>query len=93
MSRENMDSVRRFAVHSGSVGIWRLGQNGFLFKTASGTTLSVDAYLTDSCSSIGKEMSIDLSRQAPVFIEPEESEFRRHRQRRRRLSARPTLVW
>jgi L-ascorbate 6-phosphate lactonase len=45
---------------------------GFIIKSPSGTVIAVDAYLTDSCRAIGETIGIDLGRQVPVFIEPEE---------------------
>jgi len=49
MLRECRDSIRRHKVDKGHVGLWWLGQMGFLIKTPQGALLSVDAYLTNSC--------------------------------------------
>jgi L-ascorbate 6-phosphate lactonase len=65
-----MDQIRDFPVPEGSAGIWWLGQNGYIFKTHEGTLASVDLYLTDSCA--GLQPGINLSRQVPVLLPPEE---------------------
>ncbi len=72
MSRECMESVRSYRVDKGSVVLWWLGQMCFLVKTPQGALLSVDAYLTNSCQPAGIPLGLNLDRQAPVFIEPEE---------------------
>ena len=74
MSRECMESVRSYKVDKGSVALWWLGQMGYLLKTPEGTVLSVDAYLTNSCKTVGDSLGINLDRRVPVFIEPEELE-------------------
>ncbi|MGC8792494.1 MAG: MBL fold metallo-hydrolase [Bryobacteraceae bacterium] len=68
-----MEEIRAFRTPPGRVAIWWLGQMGYIFKSPSGTTLGVDLYLTDSCA--GLERPLDLSRRAPVLIEPEELEL------------------
>jgi L-ascorbate 6-phosphate lactonase len=72
MSRECMESVRQFKVDKGSAALWWLGQMGYLLKTPEGTVLSVDAYLTNSCQKFGEALGLNMNRQVPVFIEPEE---------------------
>jgi L-ascorbate 6-phosphate lactonase len=57
-------------VERGSVVLWWLGQNSFIFKSPEGTLASVDLYLTDSCN--GLVPGMDLARQVPVLIPPEE---------------------
>jgi len=65
-----MAKVREFEVPKDSMAIWWLGQNGFLFKSPEGTTVGVDLYLTDSCAAL--PVAINLKRQIPVLIEPED---------------------
>jgi L-ascorbate 6-phosphate lactonase len=73
MSAELMESVRRCPVEKGTAVFWWLGQNGFLFRSQRGVTLSVDAYLTNSVQALhGDKLGLDLNRRVPVFIEPEE---------------------
>ena len=36
-------------VPKGNIGVFFLGQAGFLFKTSDGTLLAVDPYLSDCC--------------------------------------------
>lgn len=65
-----MDRIRNFPVPKKSVAIWWLGQSGYIFKTPERTLAGVDLYLTNSCAGLYKE--IDLSRQVPVLIQPQE---------------------
>lgn len=65
-----MREIREYRVPRGAVGVWWLGQNGFLFKSPEGTIAGVDLYLTNSCD--GLVPGMDLSRQVPVLIPPEE---------------------
>ena len=65
-----MREIRATPVARGTVALWWLGQNGYLFKTAEGTVVATDLYLTDSCE--GVVPGLDLSRQVPVLIPPEE---------------------
>lgn len=67
-----MNDIRAFAVPKGEVGIWWLGQNGFLFKSPEGTLIGVDLYLTDSCAALGAPIGVNTSRAVPVLITPEE---------------------
>lgn len=66
-----MRDIRAFPVEPGSVAVWWLGQNGYIFKSPEGTLLATDLYLTDSCTGIAPP-GVDLSRQVPVLIPPEE---------------------
>jgi len=65
-----MRTIREATVPRGSVALWWFGQNGYIFKTAEGTLVSTDLYLTHSCETLHPGM--DLRRQVPVLIEPEE---------------------
>lgn len=67
-----MQEIRQFAVPRDTVGIWWLGQNGFIFKSPEGTLLSTDLYLTNSCAESDPECCINVQRQVPVLIAPEE---------------------
>src|SRR5262249_19030885 len=53
-----------------SVALWWFGQSGYIFKSPGGTLAGVDLYLTDSCRNLQPE--VDLGRQVPVLISPEE---------------------
>jgi L-ascorbate 6-phosphate lactonase len=66
-----MQEIRAMPVARGTVALWWLGQNGFLFKTAEGTVVATDLYLTDSCVGIAPA-GMNLARQVPVPIPPEE---------------------
>jgi L-ascorbate 6-phosphate lactonase len=63
-----MRRIREFPVPKRSVGIWWLGQNGYIFKTPEGTLASVDLYLTNSCE--GTAEGLNLARRVPVMIAP-----------------------
>jgi L-ascorbate 6-phosphate lactonase len=65
-----MREIRDFLVPKGSIGIWWLGQSGYIFKSPEGTLASVDLYLTNSCAALVP--GVDLSRRVPVLIEPED---------------------
>lgn len=62
--------IRSYPVPRNTVAIWWFGQNSFIFKSPEGTLASVDMYLTDSCASLYP--ALNLSRQAPVLIRPED---------------------
>lgn len=65
-----MESIRSFEVPQGCIGIWWLGQSGYVFKTPLGTLAGIDLYLTNSCAALRTD--VNLARQVPVLITPEE---------------------
>src|SRR5260370_27800256 len=67
-----MQEIRAFAVDKGSVAMWWLGQNGYIFKTPEGTLLSTDMYLTNNCAHVYRDSGVDLERRVPILIAPEE---------------------
>jgi L-ascorbate 6-phosphate lactonase len=69
-----MKEIKNFNVPRGDVGVWWLGQNGFIFKTPEGTLLSIDLYLTNSVPELLPDLPVDLQRMVPVYIAPEELE-------------------
>ncbi len=72
MPNRYMDEIRSARVDRGSVCLWWLGQNGFVFKTPRGVTFSTDAYLSDSCRTLGERMGMNMARTVPVFVPPAE---------------------
>jgi len=70
-----MQEIRAFPVDKGSVALWWLGQNGYLFKTPEGTLLATDMYLTNNCAHAYHDSGIDLNRRVPILIPPEELEI------------------
>ena len=64
-----MNDIRQFQVPKRSVGIWWLGQNGYIFKSPEGVVAAVDLYLTNSCHGTA---DINLDRLVPILINPEE---------------------
>ena len=69
-----MREIREFPVARNSIVLWWLGQNGYIFKSAEGTLVSTDLYLTNSCAEAFAGSAINLERRVPVLIEPEELE-------------------
>jgi L-ascorbate 6-phosphate lactonase len=67
-----MQDIRAYAVPKRSVAIWWLGQSGFIFKSAEGTLVSTDLYLTNSCADTYRDIGVNLERRVPVLIPPEE---------------------
>ena len=67
-----MQEIREFPVPRNEVAIWWLGQNGFIFKTPEGTLVSTDLYLTNSCAETHGDSGIDVNRQVPILLPPEE---------------------
>jgi L-ascorbate 6-phosphate lactonase len=67
-----MQEIRAYPVPAKSTAVWWLGQNGFIFKSPEGTLVSTDMYLTDSCGCFYADAGINLKRQVPVLIEPED---------------------
>jgi L-ascorbate 6-phosphate lactonase len=65
-----MRAIREYPVPRDSVALWWFGQTGYIFKSAEGTLVSTDLYLTHSCEGLHNEL--DLRRRVPVLIEPEE---------------------
>ncbi len=71
-SREFMAEIRAFAVPTGQVAMWHLGNNGWLLKDSRGVLTAIDPYLTDYCASKRTGVPTAKSRILPVFIEPED---------------------
>jgi L-ascorbate 6-phosphate lactonase len=69
-----MADIKQFKVPKNQVGVWWLGQNGFIFKTPEGTLVSIDLYLTNSVPELLPELPVNLQRMLPVFLAPEELE-------------------
>jgi L-ascorbate 6-phosphate lactonase len=69
-----MSDIKDFKVPRNQVGVWWLGQNGFIFKTPEGTTLSVDLYLTNSVPKLLPDLPVNLERMLPIFLRPQELE-------------------
>ena len=65
-----MSEIRAYPVPRDHVALWWFGQNGYIFKSAEGTLVSTDLYLSDSCANLHE--GLDLRRRAPLLIEPEE---------------------
>ena len=44
------DFIKNTKIEEGSLGVFFLGQAGFVFKTAEGKTVAIDPYLSDCCN-------------------------------------------
>ncbi len=73
-SKERMKIIRNTEIGPESLGIWFLGQNGFLLKTSDDTRIAIDPYLTNTCGEKYTSGPFDLSRVIPVSLEPEDLE-------------------
>ncbi|MEG9431456.1 MBL fold metallo-hydrolase [Terriglobus sp. ADX1] len=71
-SAERMTNIRKVEIGPESLGVWFLGQNGFLLKTSDGTRIAIDPYLTNSCGEKYASSQFDLSRVIPPPLEPED---------------------
>jgi L-ascorbate 6-phosphate lactonase len=71
-SKEYMRSIRNFAVPTGSLAVWFMGQNGFILKDSAGPLIGIDLYLTNSCAETYTSLPFRVDRQLPIFIEPED---------------------
>jgi L-ascorbate 6-phosphate lactonase len=64
--------VRETDVPTGRVGLWWLGQAGFILKSPGGTTIAIDPYLTNSCYEVPGNSTLDVNRLFPPPISPQE---------------------
>jgi len=69
-----MRAIKAFPVPRGSVAMWWFGQNGYIMKSPEGTLVSTDLYLSDSCEGLAASLGLDLRRQVPILIPPEDLE-------------------
>ncbi|MBI3472122.1 MAG: MBL fold metallo-hydrolase [Candidatus Solibacter usitatus] len=67
-----MEEIRAFPVPRNAVGLWWLGQNGYIFKTHEGTLLATDLYLSNRCAHLYCDSGLCLERRVPILIPPEE---------------------
>jgi L-ascorbate 6-phosphate lactonase len=73
-SSDLMKSIRKEPIPRGSVGIWHLGQNGFIIREKDGPIITIDPYLTDYCASGWTGEKTGKSRFLPVIVQPEDLE-------------------
>jgi L-ascorbate 6-phosphate lactonase len=64
-----MAAIHDAPVAPGSLGLWFLGQNGWVIKSPAGLVLVVDPYLSDVCHP--SRRGLDMRRQVPVPIAPD----------------------
>jgi len=67
--RKSLDACK---VPLGSVALVWLGQAGFLLKSPKGTVLAIDPYLSNSCKAVGESIGVNMDRQVPIPLKPEE---------------------
>jgi L-ascorbate 6-phosphate lactonase len=65
MKTVTMKQIKARRVPSRSVGIWFLGQAGFIVKTPKGTIAALDPFLSNSCKTIGEQNGFRMDRQVP----------------------------
>lgn len=66
------NQILNYKVPSRSVGLWWLGQSGFILKSPGGTVLALDPYLSDACKAIGVRAGIKMNRLVPIPMAPAE---------------------
>jgi L-ascorbate 6-phosphate lactonase len=66
--------IRELVIPTGSLGIFWLGQAGFVFKTSDGKIIVTDPYLTASVQEALPEYGFGFKRLTPSLLEPEEVE-------------------
>lgn len=71
MTTITLEEVRSYSVPANSFAIWWLGQASFLIKSAGGTVLAYDPYLTNSCKALGEQVGINMDRMVPPPLPPE----------------------
>jgi L-ascorbate 6-phosphate lactonase len=59
-------------VPPGAIALVWLGQAGFLLKSPQGKILALDPYLSNSCQAIGAPIGVNMDRQIPIPMQPEE---------------------
>ena len=64
------DDITRMSVPKGGVGIFWVGQAGFVLKTDDGRLIGIDLYLSDCC-----ERYFGFQRIMPYLLEPHEIVF------------------
>lgn len=57
-------------VPPGAVGLFWLGQNGFVIKTPGGLRIALDPYLSNSCEAAGESAGLNMKRLFPAPIRP-----------------------
>lgn len=62
-----LEKTSRLVLGKGEIAVIWLGQAGFMFKDRTGTVVTVDPYLTDSCERI-----VGFKRLMPGILEPDE---------------------
>lgn len=72
MKSLTLQEIRDYAVPEKSFALWWLGQASFLVKSPGGVVLALDPYLTNSCKAIGAEIGLNMDRQTPPPLSPQE---------------------
>jgi len=63
-----MSEIREAHVEKGTLGLWFLGQNGWIVKSPGGTVVAIDPYLSNGCHPSRRGLNLD--RLIPVPIDP-----------------------
>ena len=65
-----MEQIRETRVEKDCLGLWYLGQNGWIVKSPGGKVVAVDPYLSNGCHP--SRRGLDLDRQVPLPMAPED---------------------
>jgi L-ascorbate 6-phosphate lactonase len=66
------EQIRECGIFAGRLGLWWLGQASFILKSPGGVTIALDPYLTNSCKEDARDSILDVNRQFPSPIAPEQ---------------------
>ncbi|MCA9425772.1 MAG: MBL fold metallo-hydrolase [Candidatus Omnitrophica bacterium] len=72
MTNLTMRDIKEHPVPRGSFVLWWLGQSSYLMKSPEGKVLALDPYLSNSCKAIGEQVGLDMDRQIPPPMSPED---------------------
>jgi L-ascorbate 6-phosphate lactonase len=67
-----MKQLRTHQVRPGTLTVWWLGQTSFLVKSAGGTLVAIDPYLSNASKADGERYGLDTNRRFPPPITPEQ---------------------
>lgn len=65
-------AIENQVVPRGNVALAWLGQAGFVLKSPKGTIIVIDPYLSNSCEAIGETAGVNMKRQVPAPLSPQD---------------------
>jgi L-ascorbate 6-phosphate lactonase len=69
---QTLKEIQTTNISQGTVGLWWLGQSGFIIKSPGGIVLALDPYLSNSCKAIGDAHGFNFDRMVPSALAPAE---------------------